>query len=294
MSETAAHSAKDSSPARHRPFSLAIYLPIVFGLSWPFQIAALFVADHHTLPMALSCVSMTMVLVASYIAGRYVFRDGFADAGWNWGKPLDYLLVVFIVLFLWLAPTLVELYTGSARAAYNETVFSIIGAVGLSLLPLLVAGFGEEFGWRGYMLPRIARKTTPRKAVLIHGAIWFLWHFPLIGISVLFEGVSLGKSLGIPIFIAASVTLVLSIAAGTLAGVVFGYVWVFSGSLAVATVFHAFYDAVRDSIYLKICVGSLFSWWPIIALCVLGLLVLWKGDWTRLQSRPARVGNSLA
>jgi membrane protease YdiL (CAAX protease family) len=38
---------------------------------------------------------------------------------------------------------------------------------------------GEEIGWRGYALPRLAKRTGAAAASLIVGAIWAAWHLPL-------------------------------------------------------------------------------------------------------------------
>jgi hypothetical protein len=37
----------------------------------------------------------------------------------------------------------------------------------------------EEFGWRGYALPKLLRKFNPLSASLVLGAVWGLWHLPL-------------------------------------------------------------------------------------------------------------------
>ncbi len=49
----------------------------------------------------------------------------------------------------------------------------------LFLIVLLVNGFGEEGGWRGFLLPRLQRRFGAVGGVLTQAAIWLAWHAPL-------------------------------------------------------------------------------------------------------------------
>lgn len=42
--------------------------------------------------------------------------------------------------------------------------------------------FGEEFGWRAYLLPKLQELGT-RKALLVSGIIWGVWHWPVIAMG---------------------------------------------------------------------------------------------------------------
>ena len=51
----------------------------------------------------------------------------------------------------------------------------------LLLAPALnfVTCFGEEWGWRGYLLPKMSAHFSTLPTLLITGVIWGLWHAPL-------------------------------------------------------------------------------------------------------------------
>jgi len=42
-----------------------------------------------------------------------------------------------------------------------------------------VTCFGEEWGWRGYLVPKMSEKMSGIPMVLVTGIIWGLWHVPL-------------------------------------------------------------------------------------------------------------------
>lgn len=47
----------------------------------------------------------------------------------------------------------------------------------------IVTCFGEEWGWRGYLLPKMAEKLPPVLMLLVNGVIWGLWHAPLTAVG---------------------------------------------------------------------------------------------------------------
>lgn len=50
---------------------------------------------------------------------------------------------------------------------------------GVSVLGI-IPGFGEEFGWRAYLTPKLEEKMPFPAAITVSGIIWGLWHAPLI------------------------------------------------------------------------------------------------------------------
>jgi membrane protease YdiL (CAAX protease family) len=51
--------------------------------------------------------------------------------------------------------------------------------VSMLLFQIVFAGVGEEFGWRGFALPRLQRRHTALVASLIIGGFHAAWHLPL-------------------------------------------------------------------------------------------------------------------
>jgi membrane protease YdiL (CAAX protease family) len=47
----------------------------------------------------------------------------------------------------------------------------------------MIFAFGEEIGWRGFLLPALCEKYSNRKAIIISGLIWGLWHAPIIAMG---------------------------------------------------------------------------------------------------------------
>ena len=61
---------------------------------------------------------------------------------------------------------------------------AVLPALGLlltaGLLQSLLTATGEEIGWRGLLVPQLAKVTTVRNVWLISSLVWLLFHVPLI------------------------------------------------------------------------------------------------------------------
>jgi membrane protease YdiL (CAAX protease family) len=223
---------------------------------------------------------MIRVTVGTYICGRWVFGDGFANMGWGWGKPRHYLAVFALALFIFGAPVLLENRLGLTSLPLDFSILNLLGNFLISFILTIPAGFGEESGWRAYLLPRLARRYTLRQALLLHAFIWWAWHIPAM--------VRFGSRIqGVPVNIWLSIagTLLISLLPAMMNAILFAYVWMASRSLVVASVYHAAYDEVRDALQRGIGFGPLVSIWEMACTLIFGAILLWKADWSPLHHR---------
>ena len=92
-----------------------------------------------------------------------------APARW-WVFALGYTAAIKLA-----AALLRRLVTGEWPRFGTESLLLIPFAIALST-PVQA---GEELGWRGYALPRLASRMGLASASLLLGLVWALWHLPL-------------------------------------------------------------------------------------------------------------------
>lgn len=101
--------------------------------------------------------------------------------------PLTAIILGGAIYFL-LFPGRFDLSMSFAREAgkisATDTLTSVMGEKVLEgffivLFGALLIFIGEEFGWRAYLLPKLM-PLGPRKAVLLTGVIWGVYHWPMI------------------------------------------------------------------------------------------------------------------
>jgi len=118
-------------------------------------------------------------------------------------------------------------------------VFSI-GFIPVFLVMIVVnlfAAAGEEIGWRGLLVPEMAKFMGFTKLALLSSAIWAAWHFPPIIFSTYHGAGPLWYSLAV---------FVPSVMG---AGVILAWLRLRSGSLLPAILFHGFWNYFIQEFY---------------------------------------------
>lgn len=184
---------------------IVAYLLISFALTWGLELIML--ARGTRFDQSSTAATLTMVTamffpaLSAFVVRRWVTREGFASAGLRFGSWKPYLAVwlaaplVFGVVYLISAllgtatldtslsgimATLTTLAPGKPLPAPGVLLGgTFFATMTIGLLLTSVATFGEEFGWTGFLLPKLLPLGKWR-AALLYGAIWGLWHAPLI------------------------------------------------------------------------------------------------------------------
>ena len=131
-----------------------------------------------------------MIPSAAHLLTRLLTKEGFQNAylGVNFkGNAKWYLASVWVKLLesTIVALLLWKLYAGHltiTEALSTESPKAVIAMILLQIALSLVVcfpAFGEEWGWRGYMMPKLMGLMNKPAAVLVGGVLWGLWHAPL-------------------------------------------------------------------------------------------------------------------
>jgi membrane protease YdiL (CAAX protease family) len=121
-----------------------------------------------------------------------------SDLGWNWPAkkyawmswyiPLSYAAVAYVIVWV----------SGLGGFPNHEFMDSLANRMGERVSPvastvlyvLLMGSFGmarsmssalgEEIGWRGFLVPELAKSMSFTATALTSGIIWSLWHYPIL------------------------------------------------------------------------------------------------------------------
>lgn len=269
-------------------YPLAAFILLAFLLTWPFLIADA-LGSWGIIPFRLPlsgpgiiltilmgyCPTIAAVIVTGFTSGRPGIRKLFGRilrwrAGVSW-----YLVVVFGPgLLFFLALQLHLQFGGTARPLPSGGLPMI--AVGIFIM-FLVNGLvnGEEFGWRGFALPRLQARYSALASSLILGSIWVLFHLPLF----FTRGGGAGGNMSQTPFIA----FVLNVLAGSVL-----VTWLFNntrGSVLFAYLFHAAFNTWTGIFASASPDGSIF-WTQALVLSVAAVIVIVVYGPSHLSRRP--------
>lgn len=135
---------------------------------------------------------------AALLTCRIIGRD-VRGLGWKWGQT-RYQVMAYLIPLGYAGVTYSIVWLTGLGGFYNHKFVDAISAnFGLGPIPawagitlyFVLAGttgvirscasaLGEEIGWRGFLVPELARRTSFTATALISGCIWAMWHYPVL------------------------------------------------------------------------------------------------------------------
>jgi hypothetical protein len=188
-------------------------------------------------------------LLAAVAMRLWVSREGLHASLGLRIAPRYYAVALIAPIAFMSVLAFVFLQTGLAKFATMAEPLTVI-IVPLLLVALLlesVLGFGEEYGWRGYLLPRLMPLGEVPASLLL-GIVWGVWHLPVV-----LAGVLIG---GYPLWMVAPI----HVAVVALAS--FPYTWLAQAtgfSPAVAAVFHGSTNWAQQRLLTFLVFGNLLA-----------------------------------
>jgi len=267
-----------AAAARH---PLTSYVVLAFGFSWAcWSVPALgYRAGAGAVLLLLGGFGpLIAALVMTRLTGNSVKRWFTGLFRWR-VAPRWYLFAIGVPI------TLAVLVTAEFALAGKEIDWSLLDtrlAVFLpSLLFVALAGGGnEEPGWRGFALTRMQDRSTPVRATLLLGAVWALWHLPL-----LFATDEAGHGLATGgLLVLVALTLL------SIVGYAFAYTYLLNktGSVLLCILLHAGFNTAMASAGLR--TEDALQRWDYILTLGLGVVTIWAGVALLIKLTGGRLG----
>ncbi len=258
---------------------ITAYLAIAFGLAWAWWAVVIFGLRSHSTWALLP--GMFAPAIAALVVRARVTREGFAGAGMRPHLRRGWRYYLFALL---LTPGLTGLIIALAAlsGAGDPHSHFRFGALSLPLALILTiiltpVAWGEEFGWRGYLQPRLL-PDRPVASAIATGVIWAAWHYP----SILLIGYNYPSSrvLGVVLFTAFAILM----------SVVLGWLQLRAGSSWAPSLAHSGIDYFASPVLGAVFPGAsalMVGIGGVLALPAYALVAGWIVATGRLRPRPA-------
>jgi uncharacterized protein len=180
------HGPDDTGTGSVKRQRLPAFLPLTFAVAWTAWLAAAALSPPErsgffgfrgpVFLLGVFAPGLVALALTAYDEGRAGVEQLVARIGrWRVGARWYLLAVGFLAATKLLAALLHRAATG-VWPVFGDTPWLLMlgGIVGSMWVQA-----GEEIGWRGYALPRLARHLGLGGASVVLGVIWAGWHLPL-------------------------------------------------------------------------------------------------------------------
>jgi membrane protease YdiL (CAAX protease family) len=227
---------------------VALFAFISYAIAWalilPFipNVFDLIRADETPAELDISIVpvfAMFAPMVAALVMRMFVSKEGLKGSLGPLRKWRFYGIALVLPALLVSLAIGIAVVTGWGNFTWDEDVPLPVEYVLLAIGALTfgsVLTFGEEYGWRGYLLPKLLPLGEVKAAVIV-GLIWGPWHAPLLAAGLNYSSVNPLAAIGIFVIAAPALSLLFTrayLAAG--------------GALLVPVIMHASFNRYSDTL----------------------------------------------
>lgn len=173
-----------------------VVLGYVFAWAWsvPLAFAGATVEQGEGWPTHVPSL-LAPLLAALVVSGFTEGRKGIGELVRRMGRwrfsPIWWLVVISPMMVLGLTVFGMSL-AGQDLPTWSDFArfggLPAYGVISTFLLVLVLNGFGEETGWRGYLQDRLQHRFNPLPATLIVAVAWAVWHTPFFFILSTYTG----------------------------------------------------------------------------------------------------------
>ncbi|HEX6220577.1 MAG TPA: CPBP family intramembrane glutamic endopeptidase, partial [Acidimicrobiia bacterium] len=172
------------SVIRHHP--LGTFFILAYTFSWSYWIPVAFTGgDLSHFPGLLG--PMFAAFAVSFLIRGGVGVRSLLSRMFRWRVPLRWYLVALVPAAAGAMAAAVVALAGTGWPALEDLStmpgLPAAGFVGLLVMVLVINGFGEEVGWRGFAWSRLRDRHSLAGSAALLGVIWAGWHLPVFWID---------------------------------------------------------------------------------------------------------------
>jgi uncharacterized protein len=267
-----------------------LFALLAYGLAWAwwgfwlFPYLGTLLTQSTTPADLLGGAGVAMVLgmfapmIAALIMRLSVSKEGLKGSlgllrSWRY-----YLAALVAPVVFATAVVLIVQALGLGEFRWSQAGWLVYLTLMLKTLPNIPFTFGEEYGWRGYLLPRLLPLGEVRATLLV-GLIWGPWHVPFLLAGLNYPGVNFWLAFLVFLF--------------TVVALSFAYTWFYvasSGSVLVVALLHQSNNTFADTFWQPplMSEGSQVAASVVGGVVLVALVVVVYG----LLKRPMRVKES--
>lgn len=174
-----------------RRHPLGTFYLLAFLISWGYWVPNAVSGGDLTHAPGLMGPMIAALVITGLTGGRAGLRD-LAARMTRWRVPVRWYVAAVAPLAVAVGVTATLVVAGAefpGWAAFARMPdLPDVGVLGVVALTLLVNGYGEETGWRGFALPRFRRWHAKLQASILIAIPWVVWHLPTFFIDSGFRG----------------------------------------------------------------------------------------------------------